>query len=86
MPKTMHLTLNMTSQRRTNMEIFKYIIIAIVSIMLAYVGILYGVDREVARRDYIKKVEICKPIDNCLFSSNCNHYNKMIEQECKKGE
>lgn len=49
-------------------------------------GVLLGIDLEVAKDDYNKNVEQCKPIDGCLFSSNCERYNKMIEQKCKKGE
>ena len=41
-----------------------------------------AMDREVARKDYNANVEQCKLIDGCLFSWNCNHYNKMIEEAC----
>jgi hypothetical protein len=49
-------------------------------------GVLLGIDLEVAKDDYNKNVEQCKPIYGCLFSMNCERYNKMIEQKCKKGE
>lgn len=46
-------------------------------------GVLLGIDLEVAKDDYNKNVELCKPIDGCLFSMNCERYNKMIEKACK---
>lgn len=54
----------------------------LVVILLVFV-FFAAMDREVARTDYVKNVEQCKPINGCLFGWNCRHYNKMIEQECK---
>ena len=68
------------------MNSIKYILIGIALAFGICFIILDGIDLEVARRDYNKNVEQCKPIDGCLFSWNCNKYNKMIEQKCKKGE
>lgn len=68
------------------MNSIKYILIGVALAFGICFIILDGIDLEVARRDYNKNVEQCKTIDGCLFSSNCERYNKMIEQKCKKGE
>lgn len=54
----------------------------LMAIGLAFV-FFASMDREVARLEYVEHVKQCKPIDGCLFGWNCNHYNKMIEKECK---
>ena len=54
-------------------------IIAVISLVLIFFA---AMDREVARLDYVENVKQCKPIHGCLFDTNCNHYNKMIEEAC----
>ena len=64
------------------MESIRYIVIGIVSALVITFFVYDGIDIEVARRDYVKNVEQCKPIDGCLFGWNCKKYNKMIEEAC----
>ena len=65
------------------MENITNIFLGIVGVIIICIIGLAAMDREVARRDFVKNVEICKPIDGCLFDSNCNHYNEIIEKECE---
>lgn len=64
------------------MENLKYVVIGIVGALAITFFIYDGIDLEVARRDYVKNVEQCKPVENCLFGWNCKKYNKMIEEAC----
>lgn len=41
-------------------------------LFLVYAG-LYGIDREMARQDYLKG----NWAEHCIFQSNCDHYNNM---------
>lgn len=38
---------------------------------------LYGIDREMARQDYLKG----NWAEHCIFQSNCDHYNNMEVKE-----
>lgn len=71
-----------TSKGESKMESIKYITIGIVASCVISLAILFGIDREVARRDYNENVEQCKNIDGCLFDMNCNKYNEMIWEAC----
>lgn len=64
------------------MDELKGVLISILVALFLAFAFFAAMDREVARQDYIKNVELCKPIDGCLFNWNCNHYNKMIERTC----
>ena len=64
------------------MESTKQITAGIVIGIIASVLVLFGIDAEVARKDYNNNVEQCKPIDGCLFDMNCRKYNNMIEEAC----
>ena len=65
------------------MEDIKLFLIGILSALIITVAIFFGIDAEVARRDYNSNVKQCKTIENCLFRYNCRKYNKMIEKECE---
>lgn len=45
-------------------------------LFLVYAG-LYGIDREMARQDYLKG----NWAEHCIFQSNCDHYNNMEVKE-----
>lgn len=64
------------------MKVLVYLIVGI----LGAAGITFLVydciDMEVARKDYIENVEKCEPINGCLFSWNCERYNKLIRKVC----
>lgn len=64
------------------MEELRDVCLAILAALFVAFIFYAAMDREVARKDYIAHVEQCKPIYGCLFSWNCNHYNKMIEEAC----
>lgn len=64
------------------MEDVKLFTIGILAALCFTVGVFFGIDAEVARRDYNENVKQCKAIDGCLFSYNCRKYNKMIEEAC----
>lgn len=64
------------------METIKYVVLGIFVAILATFAFYWMIDIEVARSDYNKNVSLCKPIEGCLFSHNCNKYNKMIEEAC----
>ncbi len=65
------------------MKELNFVVLAIIIVIVISVGAIFGIDREMARRDYNKNVDECMPIDGCVFSTNCNHYNKMIEISCE---
>ena len=61
----------------------KSILFGFVVIISVVVVFFWAMDVEVARQDYLRSVEQCKPIDGCLFDHNCNKYNKLIEKACE---
>jgi len=43
---------------------------------------LAGLDREMARRDYLDaKAYGDHSIEDCIFKFNCDHYNEMLKKE-----
>lgn len=50
-----------------------YGILIIVCPIMLFTALLYGIDRESARNDYLKG----KEANNCIFQSNCDYYNDM---------
>lgn len=58
-------------------EILGYVII----VALFITGFTFGMDREMARRDYEKAVhngDYEQPIIGCLYESNCVYYTKKL--------
>lgn len=51
--------------------LFKMILAILGGLLVAFV-VLYGIDRECARRDY----ESGQKAVDCVFESNCNYYNR----------
>lgn len=52
------------------MRIYIYILISAVCV---WVSGLYGIDREMARQDYLKG----QWAEHCIFQSNCDYYNNL---------
>ena len=46
---------------------------------LVLFGAFYGIDREIARRDYVAKTDLTSQINGCIFKSNCEYYNKLLK-------
>jgi uncharacterized membrane protein YhiD involved in acid resistance len=42
-------------------------------------GLLFGIDREITRRDYLARTEMTEEITGCIFDTNCRHYNKLLK-------
>ena len=53
------------------MKILIYIILSCLILLL----LLAGLDREIARRDYIAG----NKVENCIFKTNCNYYNNLLK-------
>lgn len=56
--------------------IFSFVCGAILGLL-----VLYGIDRECARRDY----EIGVEADDCIFKSNCKFYNDQMKGDFFRG-
>jgi hypothetical protein len=67
------------------MKYLTFFLLTALSIMVAVAGLTYGIDRELARRDYVKAIEMQdfeKPIIGCLYESNCRYYtNRLYDYE-----
>lgn len=55
-------------------KMFIYMTLAAITLLTAG---LYGIDREMARQDYLKG----NWAEHCIFQSNCDHYNNMEVKE-----
>ena len=55
------------------MKTFKNIVVGIIIGILLSVMALYGIDREVARRDWNNDGYT----ENCIFDTNCEHFNEL---------
>lgn len=61
---------------------FVEFILIVLAVMVAVAGITFGVDRELARRDYEKYTTTQEEaIIGCLFETNCKYYNDMLDKE-----
>ena len=49
-------------------------IMTLIAIALMVTGILFAIDREIARRDSVKNPD--GQIIGCIWEINCNYYNK----------
>lgn len=56
------------------MRVYLYIVLS--AIWLVFCG-LYGIDREMARQDYLDG----QWADHCIFQSNCDYYNSLEIKE-----
>ena len=60
----------------------KNIITIIIGLGIAFCIVL-GLDREMARQDYLKVVNHesdMASVDGCLFKMNCDYYNNLLKQ------
>ena len=60
--------------------LFKMILAILGGLLIAFV-VLYGIDRECARRDY----ESGQKAVDCIFESNCKFYNEQMKGRFFKG-
>ena len=57
------------------------VLAGVMAVCLFCLGMTYGFDREMARRDYEKAIhngDYEKPIVGCLWESNCVYYTKKL--------
>lgn len=62
------------------MRMYEVIMMTLAGVILA-TGFMFGVDREMARRDYEKAVrdgDFEKPIVGCMWNYNCEYYTQML--------
>lgn len=61
-----------------------YEILAIfMAVSVFCLGITYGFDKDMARREYVKAVtngDYERPIVGCLYKYNCEYYTKLLEK------
>lgn len=65
------------------MRIYEFLM-TIIAVAVIILGFTFGLDREMARRDYEKAVynkDYERPIVGCLYESNCVHYTKMLGEK-----
>lgn len=61
---------------------FVEFILIVLAVMVAVAGITFGIDRELARRDYEKYTTTQEEaIIGCLFEMNCKYYNDMLDKK-----
>lgn len=63
------------------MKYLTYFLFITLSVMVSVAGLTYGIDRELARRDYVKAIQMQnfeRPIAGCLWESNCNYYTQKL--------
>lgn len=67
------------------MKYFTYILLILSGILTSVTAFSYGIDRELARRDFEKSLQVQdfeKPIVGCIFETNCKYYtNKLFDYE-----
>lgn len=52
-----------------------------VGLMVFVAGFIYGIDLDMARRDYERyNTSNQEVITGCIFESNCNYYNDLINK------
>lgn len=56
---------------------FYEFLMTIIAVAIILLGFTFGLDRELARRDYAKAVEK-QPITGCIFRYNCDFYTKLL--------
>ena len=62
------------------MRIYEFIMITI-AIVIFITGLAFGLDREIARRDYERSVnngDFERPIIGCLWDYNCEYYTELL--------
>ena len=66
------------------MKIYEILMVTL-AIVLFITGFSFGLDKELARRDYVKAVQYQdfeQPITGCIFNYNCEYYtNKLFDFE-----
>lgn len=60
------------------MRIYEFLM-TVIAIAVIILGFTFGLDRELARRDYEKAVEK-QPITGCIFEYNCDFYTELLEK------
>lgn len=67
------------------MKYLTYFLLIALSIMVSAAGFTYGIDRELARRDFEKAIsngDYERPIIGCIYQSNCDYYtDKLYDYE-----
>lgn len=66
------------------MMILYRVLAVFMAVSVFCLGFTYGLDREMARRDYEKAVhnkDYERPIVGCLYESNCFYYTKMLGEK-----
>ena len=61
----------------------KHVLVTILFAITFFAAMAYGIDREMARRDYVSMFDISSSngeIKGCWFQSNCDHYNELLEK------
>lgn len=62
------------------MRLYEFVI-TVIAIAVFIVGMSFGLDREMARRDFEKAVhngDFERPIIGCLWDYNCEYYTQML--------
>lgn len=57
----------------------KFIINMALGVGLAFTLMFY-IDMEITRRDYLSRSDLRQEINGCRFESNCRHYNKLLNK------
>lgn len=64
------------------MKYFTEFMLYALAIMVFIGSLSFGFDREMARRDYERyKTSQQEKIVGCIFESNCNYYNDLLDRE-----
>lgn len=62
------------------MRLYEFVM-TVIAIAVFIVGMSFGFDREMARRDYEKSIrdgDFEKPIVGCVWQYNCDYYTKLL--------
>ena len=63
------------------MKLVEFLFYAL-ALMVMVAGLTFGIDRELARRDYERYSTTQQElIVGCIFTYNCKHYNDMLEED-----
>ena len=63
------------------MKYFTEFLLYAVGLMVFVAGLIYGFDRDMARRDYERyNTSNQEVVTGCIFESNCDYYNDLINK------
>lgn len=64
------------------MKYFTEFMLYALAILLFVTGLVFGFDREMARREYERyNSSQNEQIVGCVFKANCNYYNNLLDEE-----